>query len=253
MIQFNLLPDVKLEYIKARTQRRLVMGISVIAVGVSVGLLILVFTVGAFQKKHLSDLNDDITSESNELKQKPHINKILTVQNQLQSLTGLHAAKPSASRLFGYLNELTPANTGITSFNIDFNEHTIKIEGTADALSTVNKYADTLKFTTYKLQGEDGSEDSASSSSDKSQGTKAFSNVVLSSFGVGKGEGTANAAASKATFNLTLSYDPVIFDTTKNVNLVIPQLVTTRSQVLQPTDLFTESPVTTDAANGGGR
>lgn len=245
MIQFNLLPDVKLEYIKARRERRLVVSIAVIAVGVSVGLLVLVFMVGVFQKKHLSDLSTDITKESKQLQDTPQLNKILTVQNQLTSLPGLHDAKPAGTRLFGYLNELTPAQVNITSFNIDFATYTIKIDGDADALASVNKYIDTLKFTTYHESKD------ASNKSDP----KAFSNVVLSSFGVANNKDDKSASAkSLITYNLTLSYDPVLFEITKEVNLTVPaNLITTRSQLDQPTDLFTP-PSSDDSANTqGGR
>lgn len=232
MIQFNLLPDVKLEYIKARRERRLVVSIAVIAVGVSVGLLVLVFMVGVFQKKHLSDLSADITKESKQLQDKPQINKVLTVQNQLQSIGGLHDGKPSASRLFGYLNELTPAQANITNLEIDFNEHTVLIEGDADALSTVNKYIDTLKFTTYRTN--EDKEDTLSNDL-----PKAFSNVVLSTYGVATDEKQQDKP--KVTYGVTLAYEPTIFDITKELTLVVPpNKVTTRSQLLQPTDLFTQ-------------
>lgn len=229
MIQFNLLPDVKLEYIKARRARRLIIGISVITVGISIGILVLVFSVGALQKKHLHDLSADITKESKQLENVPQLNKILTVQNQLLSLSGLHDGKPSATRLFGYLNELTPANVNISSFKIDFVEHTVTIQGDADALASVNKYIDTLKFTTYHEDKE---------TSDK---PKAFSDVVLSSFGVANAnQGKGNSAPQpKATYSITLSYDEQLFDITKNIALTVPKLITTRSQLDQPTDLFT--------------
>lgn len=231
MIQFNLLPDVKLEYIKARRERRLVVSIAVIAVGVSVGLLVLVFMVGVFQKKHLSDLSTDITKESKQLQDKPQINKVLTVQNQLQSIGGLHDGKPSASRLFNYFNELTPAQANITNLELNFAENTILIEGDADALSTVNKYVDTLKFTTYHM---------ADNAGDTSGGKLpfAFSNVVLSTFGVASND-KESADKTKITYSITLAYDPLIFDVTKEVSLEVPNKVTTRSQLLQPTDLFT--------------
>lgn len=241
MIQFNLLPDVKLEYIKARRERRLVVSISVIAVAVSAGLLILVFTIGALQKKHLNDLSNDIARESKELREKPQINKILTVQNQLQSLGALHDSKPSTSRVFGYLNEVTPAQVNITSFYIDFAEHTIKIDGDADALSTVNKYIDTLKFTTYRTDGED--EEALAGEKQP----RAFTSVVLSSFGVTSGK---ENEPPKTTYSLTLVYEPSIFDITQSIKLTVPNLVTTRSQLQQPKDLFT-TPIVNPAETQG--
>ncbi|HTB48997.1 MAG TPA: PilN domain-containing protein [Verrucomicrobiae bacterium] len=229
MIQLNLLPDVKLEYIKAQRGRRLALSIALIVSGVSIVLLVLLLSIDGLQKKHLNDLNRDIASESSQLQSEPQIGKILTVQNQLESLTALHAAKPAASRLFdSYLNELTPAQVSISSFNIDFTKQTMTITGTADALSSVNQYVDTLKYTTY-------------TSGDSSTAKPAFSNVVLSNFGLNTGTKDTTQAA---TYTITLAYDPNIFDITQSVNLSVPHLVTTRSELDQPTDLFKAPPVT---------
>jgi Tfp pilus assembly protein PilN len=226
MIELNLLPDVKLEYIKAQRQRRLVMSVSILVTAVSVGLLLLLLSVGGLQKKHLNDLSDDIVRESSQLQQKKDINKILTVQNQLNSLTGLHDAKPAAKRLFEYLNQVTPTEVDITSLDIDYTAQTISITGTSDALASVNKYVDTLKFTKYTV------------GSDKTTAL-AFSNIVLASFGVGS---NSNSNGHNATYNVTLAYNPDIFDVTKTIKLAVPSQVTTRSEVDQPKDLFQDAP-----------
>ncbi len=229
MIQLNLLPDVKLEYIKAQRTRRLMISVSFLVTAVAVGILVLLLLVDVAQRKHLSDLSHDITTESKQLKQKPDISRILTVQNQLESLTALHAGKPAASRLFSnYLNQVTPAAVAITSFNIDFTTQTATITGTADSLSNVNKYVDTLKFTTYNT-------------SSNSAATKAFTNVVLSSFGL---NGASTDKSQAATYTITLGYDKTIFDITQSVTLSVPNLTTTRSELDQPGDLFKAAPVT---------
>src|SRR5436853_549214 len=99
MIQLNLLPEVKLEYIKAQRSRHLVLTTSLIISAAAIALLLLLFGIDFAQKKHLNDLSKDIKNESLALQQKPDITKILTVQNQLESLTALHANKPAAPRL----------------------------------------------------------------------------------------------------------------------------------------------------------
>jgi hypothetical protein len=237
MIQLNLLPDVKLDYIKAERTRRLVLSVSFIVTAVAVVLLVLVLSVDLAQKKHLSDLNRDITSESSTLENKPQIAKILTVQNQLESLTALHAAKPAASRLLDtYLDEVTPTSVAINSFNIDFTQQTATITGTADSLTTINQYVDTLKFTTY-------------TSNTVTTATNAFSNVVLSSFGLNSDSTDPSQAAS---YTITLSYDKNIFDTTQTVTLSVPHLVTTRSEIDQPGDLFKAAPATSSSTTSGG-
>lgn len=234
MIQFNLLPDVKLEYIKAENQRRLLMTISVVVAIASVAIFILSFAANQLQSKHSRDLSADIASASAKLQNQKQLDKVLTVQNQLQSLTGLHDAKPATSRIFDYLNQLTPAQVNITTVHVDFNEHTVTISGEADALSTVNKFVDTLKFTMYTTD----------SDVKDAESSKAFTSVVLSTFSLSAGEG------SKASFGLTMAYDPVIFETTKKVSLTVPNLITTRSELEKPTELFT-APVTSTKPAGG--
>ncbi|HEY1063867.1 MAG TPA: hypothetical protein VGE30_01055, partial [Candidatus Saccharimonadales bacterium] len=109
MIQFNLLPDVKLEYMKAERTKRMVIAISTVVTIVSIAILVvLLLVVLVFQKKYMSDLSSDITGYSNDLKATPDLDKILTVQNQLDSLTGLHEKKPDTTRVFTYIEEVTP-------------------------------------------------------------------------------------------------------------------------------------------------
>jgi hypothetical protein len=231
--QLNLLPDVKMDYIKAQRSRRLATSIALLVSAAAIALLVLLIAAEGLQKKHLSDLSRDITNNSSTLQQKPQIDKILTVQNQLESLTTLHTSKPAASRLFDYLNELTPAQVDITDFKADFTMQTMSITGTADALSSVNQYIDTLKLTTYTVAGTSGSK-------------PAFSNVVLTSFGLSKQDQTDGHPAS---YIITLSYDKTIFDITKQVSLSVPSVTPTRLGVAQPNDLFQAAPAS--PAKGG--
>jgi Tfp pilus assembly protein PilN len=238
MIQFNLLPDVKLEYLKAQRQRRTVAFISMIVTAASVALLVLMFLAGQVQKGKLADLTKNVANKSLSLQNKNHLNQALTVQNQLNSLTGLHDSKPAADRLFPYLNKLTPLNADISILDIDFTAHTVTLKGTADALSTVNKYVDTLKFTTYKVGKE----------------TKpAFSNVVLSLFDLNKLEASNKHPAN---YTINFSYDEAIFNITNNFELTVPELTSTRSQLTedQVNKLFngqaTPSPATPKTSGG---
>jgi hypothetical protein len=240
MIELNLLPDIKLEYIKAQRTRRLVLSISLLASAVAITLLVLLLGVNGLQKKHLSDLNNDIKNDSSTLQREPNINQILTIQNQLESFSALHSAKPAVTRLFSYLDQVTPAAVDINNFTTDFTQNTAIITGDADALSSVNQYVDTLKFTTY-------------TSSQTNQSAKAFSNVVLSAFSLSTGANTTTSTQNTkpATFTINLSYDKNIFDITQNINLSVPNLVTTRSASSNPTDLFTVAPNQNNSANGG--
>ncbi|MGZ6005301.1 MAG: PilN domain-containing protein [Candidatus Saccharimonadales bacterium] len=220
MLQFNLLPDVKMEYIRAQRLKQTVVSISAVVAGAALTLLILLFlVVDVFQKAHLKDVNTDIATNTSKLQSITDLNKILTVQNQLNSLPALHAQKPVASRLFNYIGQVVPAKVNISSLNLDFTQKVIQLNGTADSISTVNKFVDTLKFATY-----------ASGGSNK----KAFSNVVLSSF---------SRSDKDASYAINLNFDSAIFDVSQNItSLTVPNIITTRSELDAPTTVFGAQP-----------
>ena len=214
MIQFNLLPDVKLQYIKAERQKHLVVSISAVASVAAVTLLVvLLLIVDVWQKKSMSDLDHDISTASTQLQNTPALDKILTVQNQLNALSTLHNQKPVVSRLFGYLQQVTPAAVDIATLNIDYSQNALTITGTAKTIDDVNTFADTLKYATYG---------DASSSATQ---TNAFSSVVLSSF---------SRSDKSATYTINANFDPTIFSETSNVILTVPKKITTRSILDQP-------------------
>jgi len=189
-IQFNLLPDVKQEYIKSQRIRNLVITISVLVASVSlIVFLILVFSVEVVQRKQLDNSNKDIAANTKKLKSIDGIEDALVVQNQLHTLVDLHKSKHISSRLFTYLPQITPDNVSITKLDMDYATNAMTIAGTADSHNSVNAFIDTLKFTTYKV----GSQDTAH---------QAFSSVVESSFGI---------TTSNVSFSLTMQFDPKLF------------------------------------------
>lgn len=221
MVQFNLLPDVKIQYLKARRQKHLVVMISTFAALAGIAIIVvLVGIVYGVQKKNLSDLNKDIASNTEKLKDTPDLDKILTVQNQLKVLPGLHDQKPATPRLFTFVAQVTPAQASISKLNIDYAQNKLILNGAANSLDTVNVFTDTLKFTTYSTK--DGS------TTDK----QAFTNVVLASFSRDK---------NGATYTINVEFDPAIFSQQSEVTLTVPKIVTTRSAVEQPGALFQSS------------
>lgn len=232
MIQFNLLPDIKLEYIKTRRVKRVVMTSASLVTGGSLLVLFLLFAaVNGIQKRHMDALTRDIAKGSQTLRDIPDLNKVLTIQSQLGSLPGLHDAKPVATRLFGYIAQTTPSNLKMNSLDLDFTALTMKVTGEADTLNTVNQFVDTLKFTTYKTEAEG------------SEAVPAFSAVVLSSFGRGE---------KNATYEVTFNFDPIIFNNDNAVALTVPKIITTRSQTEKPGDLF-QLPTTVPAPGTSGQ
>lgn len=249
MIQFNLLPDIKLEYIRARRAKRLVMLVSFVVAGASVSVcLLLLFTVSVLQKQHLSNLSKDIDRDSKTLQEIKDLDKILTIQNQLSKLTELHDGKLYTSRLKEYITQVTPQNVSFAEIEVKLTENTMRFKGSADTLRTVNQFVDTLKFTKYKKLVIDEN-DEVNYGEEKA----AFSEVVLFDFG---------RDDKGASYEITLKYDPEIFTASayeeekteetqvvtkeeqeqvkrKPVQLIVPNIITTRSVTEKPdADLF---------------
>lgn len=120
MITLNMLPDVKLEYLKVRRTQAQVISIAVIiaaaVVGITILLAVWVYGGQSLQKKLLGDSRDKLTTN---LKNVPNLNKYLTVQNQLAQLSTLHGSKNDFSRLLTFLPTLMPPMRSDVSSRIE--------------------------------------------------------------------------------------------------------------------------------------
>lgn len=225
MIQFNLLPNVKVEFITAKRTKRFVLVVATSVVSGSLAVVAILATVVlVWQTASLKDLDRNIKASSSDLRSQTDINKVLTVQNQLASIDELHGQKPEVARVFGYLTQVTPSKITVATLSVDFATPTFTITGQAPSLEEVNKYVDTLKFTTISNSDESSSVES---------GSKAFSAVVLSSYSID---------GSGASFSITLTYEPLIFSSAEaSIKLTVPQITSTRSETERPADLFKEN------------
>src|SRR5690606_20799118 len=147
-----------------------------------------------------SNLNKDIEQNIAQLREVPDLDKVLTVQNQLGALPSLHDQKPVSVRLYNYLIQLTPTKASISEVKIYFASNVMTISGSADSCVTVNKFVDTIKFTEYEV---DNTKE------------KAFKDVVLTSFSV-----ASSGSDEKVTYQIDFSFEPVIFDSSKNGKLI---------------------------------
>jgi len=217
MIQLNLLPDIKIAFMRSRRLKRLVMMVASIISIISISIVVLLYSfVNIAQKQHISNINSNIKSNDSKLGNITDLNKVLTIQNQLESLTELHDQKPAISRLFGYINSITPAKVDLSTLSIDFTNKTLKITGSSDSLNTLNKFIDTIKFTVYSTPYE---------LSDK----KAFSSTVLTSY---------SKEEKRVTYAIGTTFDPAIFDGRFVPILKVPKIISSRSETEKPTTLF---------------
>ncbi len=199
MIQFNLLPDVKMQYVKAkRTKKLIISGSFLLSIG-SVAIVAILFSIVQFaQKQHINDLSGDILAETNKIKSIENLNELLTVQNQLTLLSSLHKNKPESSRLFDYVTFVTPEMAKVQSLNFDSINSKLVLQGTADKIATVNKMVDNIKATMYVV---DGSADSTE--------LPAYSQVSTQLSGDNE----------KASFKIDLVFDPMIFNNVQEITM----------------------------------
>lgn len=219
MVQFNLLPDVKVQYLKTRRLKRVIILVAFAATALSVLILFLTFSYSTVQKRHLDNLDKDIKQMIGEFESNTELTKILSVQNQLDALPELYNGRPAVDRLPGYLEQTTPNGVSINRLAIDFSTSAVMISGQADTLEQVNSYVDTLKFTAFKTD-EEGS-----------QPTTAFTGVVLTQF---------SRDSEEASFTISLTFEPAIFDNTQQVELLVPSLTTTRARTDSIEELFVD-------------
>jgi hypothetical protein len=242
-LQFNLLPNVKQEYLKTKRTKRTVITAAMAASSVALFILLLMITtVYIVNKKQLSDANKDIDTYTKQLKAIPSLDKILTVQNQLKSVASLHQSKHITSRISDYLPQVTPTTACLGKVTIDLVNNTMVMEGTADSLKTINTYIDTLKFTTYALSGQDTKQ-------------KAFPSVVESQFGIsaslGNNKNVCGGKPAIASYQLAVQYDPALFAGSQTVKLNVPAgLSTTRSVIDDPSNVLFNGDTGTNATQG---
>ena len=135
MIEINLVPDVKLELLRAKRQRANVISIAIITAIVSLAVMaILAFYTYGVQTIASNLADSSIDKEFKELNSVNDLSKTLTVQSQLEELQGLHDDKHISSRIFDIISTVVPQGenkVSISSLSLDTEENTITIEGEA--------------------------------------------------------------------------------------------------------------------------
>jgi hypothetical protein len=205
--------------LRAERTKKTVITISFVVIAASLGVVGLLVSI-AFVGQGLTLSNEQKKTDElvAKIESQEDLDKVLTVQSQLIELTPLHESKPVVTRLFDYIQQTTPADVSLDTYDLSLIDNRISMEGGSTSLELVNKYVDTLKFTEISFGTEDASEE------------KAFSEVVLTDFSKTK---------DGATFTISLAFKPELFSfKSKDISLVVPNIVTTRSQTQSPGALF---------------
>jgi hypothetical protein len=225
MIQLNLLPDLKKEYIKAQKTKSFVISTSILVTIGAVGLSALLFVYVTFvQQLQINLATDDIKRKETDLKAIQDVDKYLTVQAQLAALPDLHNGKGSYDRLFNFLNVLNPSapnNINLSTLQLEAEARTMMLTGTTGNFETLNVFVDTLKNAeiSYKAGGQG-----------EPQTEKMFEQTLVMSSGFSRVDGK-----NLVSFTIKTVYTPAVFDV-QNTDLAakVPSITTTQSVTQSP-------------------
>lgn len=197
MIQVNLLPDVKREYIHAQQIKHTFVIVSILAALLSVSLTVILFVyVQVVQPRHRANLQKDIDNTSTEIKSRPDAVKVVTVQGVLEQIPGLQEKKLITSNIFKYLSEFTPRGVSYGEVKLDLSTNTLALSGQTSTLERANVLANNLKSAQFSYIEDDQKSD-----------LKPFSGIVFGSLGK-----TEQSADNKGvSFQITFQVDQKLF------------------------------------------
>lgn len=148
MIEINLIPDVKLELLKARRTRALVISTSIV-VSIVVGGIVLALALYVFgvQTVRSAYLDGQITQQNDQFSKVEDLSKVLTIQNQLSVMSDLNAQKNMNSRLFDVLAAVIPPapnSVQLSQVTVDAETETIRLEGQTASYESMEVFKKTL-------------------------------------------------------------------------------------------------------------
>ena len=233
MIELNLLPDVKKEFLKAqRTRNAVISGAILTTIGAGIITVILASTVYIGQNAVIALQKNSVKEKHEKLQSQPEIEKYLTVQNQLKNIASLHDGKYLYSRAFVYLQALNPAapnNVALASMTLVKEDKTLEITGTARNFEAL---------TTYKATLESAKLSYTSGDSTDTQSVNMFDSVALMDAGLRSLNGVPLVG-----FRMQLTYPDVIFaPDTKNGKVEVPSVITSDADRNAPKQLFGTDP-----------
>ncbi len=165
MIEINLIPNVKLELIKAQKTRSKVIAISIF-VGVASLSVVAVLLAYIYMVQSIRGVfaDNEIKSGSAKLAKVEDLSKVLTIQNQLTKISELNDSKKIDSRIFDILQVIIPRESAgsstpliqISTISIDPESSVITIDGqTGQGYSAVEIFKKTIDGARVKYDDSD--------------------------------------------------------------------------------------------------
>ncbi len=226
MIEINLIPDVKQEFIHAQHIRNTVISFAILSMIVADGSVAVLGVVLGAQGVRDILADKGIKDEYSKLSSIPDLNKIVTIQNQLDNISSINSQKDIDSRLFDLLTAINPPapnNVTMSSIVLDPSQNTIKIDGSAaKSYAATDVFKKTLLNTTLDYT-QDGSKQSIPLTTD----------VTFS----GMSYGQDSTGAQVLRFTMSFVYPQELFS-----NMITGAHITSPTGSIDVTDSRTQIP-----------
>jgi hypothetical protein len=135
MIEINLIPDVKQEYLKTQSLRAKVTSVSILISLAALGAIAFLAAYMGTQAVREAIVDKSVQDEYSKLvKDNPDLDNIVTIQNQLANISSLNDNKQITSRILEVLSAINPEapnDVKMTSVNLDPTKQMLSIEATA--------------------------------------------------------------------------------------------------------------------------
>ncbi len=134
--EINLVPEVKMQMIRAQKMRNLVLFICIVVSSVAVGAVVILFGIKSGQDIVMANQDGRIKSMSDKLNSYNQLDDLITIQGQLSGISNITDRKTVVSRVFGAMGAMLPQgndNVGLSQLNVNLNNNLVRIEGQADA------------------------------------------------------------------------------------------------------------------------
>lgn len=233
MIEVNLLPDVKQEFIHAQRVRLNVVTISVIISVIAVAAVLILAVLLGVQAARGFLLDSSIKDNSSKLSNVSDINKTLTIQNQLGKISSIQQSSHVDSRIFSVLTSLAKGNGNdkiqYSNIVVDTSNKIVTIQAQTQTFNGLDVFKKTLVATNFEY--------STDGSSTK-QTEPLASNISITN----QSQALDASGAHVVTFTLSFTYaDALLSPQSKNAQTVLPSATNaTDSYEGIPSSLFTE-------------
>ncbi len=164
MIEINLIPDVKQDFLRAQRTRNVAISVAILVGIIAVAAVAILGTILVGQKITSGVLDGSIKKKYSEISSEKDLSNLLTIQNQLAKVSDQNTNRSMNSRVFDVLsgvNPKSPDNVVFSNVEVNPEDKTIKLDGSAEnsyaAAEALKKTILNTKFA-YRTKGDDGQE-----------------------------------------------------------------------------------------------